>query len=85
MEENTLKFSLWLESKMIRDAVIGAISPNADDDERQDILAKKTTFFGSEVRKNIKNLGIVKNSGSEVLKSIDDGIKIGELIKMLEG
>ncbi len=79
-----MKFSIWLENKNIQDSIVGTISPEADVDEQEDILNKKTTFYGSEIRKKLKNLGIVKNSNIEILRSIDDGIKISDLIDRLK-
>ena len=73
----------------MEDAVIGVISPNADADEREDILSKKTTFFGSEVRTKIKNLGVVKSTNDdmgrygEIVNAIDDGVTVGELVRMI--
>lgn len=84
-----MKFNIWLENRKVEDAVVGAISPNADPNEREDILSKKTTFFGSEVRTKIKNLGVVKATNDdrgrygEIVKAIDDGVTVGELIRMI--
>lgn len=79
-----MKFKIWLENKKISDAIIGAISPEADDDEKSDILSKKTTYFSSEIRGRIKDLGILKNMEpekyGEIVSEIDDGITISQLI-----
>ena len=80
---------MWLEIRNVKDSILGAISPDADDEEKSDIMGKKTTFFGSEIRRKIKDLGVVKSMAGEggygqITKSIDDGITVGELIKRLE-
>ena len=80
-----MRFNTWLENRNAYDAIIGAISPEADADERADIMSKKTTFFSSDIRKKIKNLGILRNMGPEeygqLVSEIDDGIVISRLIK----
>jgi hypothetical protein len=80
-----MTFSLWIENKSTRDAILGAISSEADNDERRDILSKKTTYFSSEIRKRIKDLGILKSMGpkkySQLVSEIDNGITVSQLIK----
>lgn len=79
-----MKFSIWIENRSIRDSIIGTISAEADIDEQEDILNKKTTFYSSDIRKKLKNLGIVKSSNIEISRSIDKGIKINDLIDKLK-
>lgn len=82
-----MRFNTWLENRNAYDAIIGAISPEADADERSDIMSKKTTFFSSDIRRKIKNLGILRSMGPEeygqLVSEIDDGIVISRLIKRI--
>lgn len=83
-----MRFNIWLENRNAHDAIIGAISPEADADERADIMSKKTTFFSSDIRNKIKNLGIIKNMDpkkyGQLVSEIDDGITISQLIKRVK-
>jgi hypothetical protein len=78
-----LKFSTWIENRAA-DAVMGAIG--ADADEKDKVMGRKTTYFGSDIRSRLKGLGVVKNSGdyANIAKGIDDGITVGELIRRLK-
>lgn len=82
-----MKFGLWLENREVSDAILGAISPAADDAERDDILAKSTTYFGSSVRRRLKGLGVVRDAKNygDIVRGIDDGMKVSELIKRVAG
>lgn len=84
-----MKFSLWLENKAAKDAIMGAL--DADPEEEADLMDRKTTYFGPEVRSRLKNLGVVKNINDDmgrygdIVRSIDDGVTIAELIKKVSG
>ena len=77
-----MKFSLWIESRAVRDAIMGVL--DASPDEEADLMDRKTTYFGPEIRKGLKELGVVKNGRgryADIVQSIDDGITIAELIR----
>ena len=80
-----LKFSLWLERRGVRDAIMGALG--VEPEEESETLGRKTTYFGSEIRNRLKELGIVKGVGEkygDVMKGIENGITIAELIRKVE-
>lgn len=80
-----LKFSLWLERRGVRDAIMGVLG--VEPAEESDTLGRKTTYFGSEIRNRLKELGVVKGMGEkygDVIKDIEKGITIAELIRKLE-
>lgn len=76
-----MNFSLWVERRNVEDAILGALG--AEPEERATALSRKTTYFGSEIRSKLKGLGVVKNAEDygDLVRSIDDGITVGELIK----
>lgn len=80
-----MKFSLWLERRGARDAVLGVLG--ADPEDRDKVMGRKTTYFGSEIRAKIKGLGAVKNAPDygDIVKGIDDGITVGELVRRIGG
>jgi predicted kinase len=81
-------FRTWLEHSAVRDAVLGAASGGDDlgDEGESHLLSRKTTDFSSEIRSRIKSLGalksIRKNARTAVIRAIDDGIKLSDLIGM---
>lgn len=83
-----MKFRLWIERRIVRDAIMGVLG--ASTDEEADFSSRKTTYFGSDIRKRLKGLGVVKSTNNdrgsygEIVRAIDDGITIGELIKRVE-
>lgn len=81
-------FRAWIESSAAGDAIMGVVSGGSEvsDAERSHLLSRKTTDFSSDIRDRLKNLGVVKSVfGKErrisVLRSIDDGVTIYDLIK----
>lgn len=82
-------FRIWFESRSVRDAVIGVVSGGGvvGDEEERHLLSRRTTDFSSSIRSRIKGLGIVaslpKSSIPAVRKAIDDGVAVGDLIKMI--
>jgi hypothetical protein len=84
-----LKFSLWMERKGASEAILGALG--VEPEERSGALGRKTTYFGSEVRSKLKNLGVVKGTNDDqgsygdIVRSIDDGITVRDLIKRVSG
>lgn len=82
-----MKFSLWMENRRVKDAIMGVLG--ADPEEEDDVMDRKTTYFSSEIRDGLKGLGVVKAANddrgrySSIVRKIDDGITIAELIKMV--
>lgn len=77
-----LKFSLWLERRGVRDAIMGVLGVQPE--EESETLGRKTTYFGSEIRKKLKQLGVVKSVGErygDVIRDIENGVTIAELIR----
>jgi len=83
-------FRSWMESSLVKDAIVGIVSGGADltDEEMSHLLDRKTTDFSSEIRNRLKSLGVVKSVfktslKAKITKSIDDGVSIGELVNMV--
>lgn len=84
-------FSLWIEQKEAQDAILGVVGSGAElsPQEKNHLLARSTKDFGSEIIKKIKGLGVVKNTNDnkgrygDMVRLIDNGIKISDLIKMV--
>jgi hypothetical protein len=71
-----------MESRVVKDAIMGVLG--VDPEEEADIMDRKTTYFSSDIRTQIKELGLVKSIGEkygDIVKNIDDGIAIADLIK----
>lgn len=84
-------FRSWLEASAAGDAIVGVVSggSEASGSERSHLISRKTSDFSSDIRSSLKNLGVVKSvSGRgrrmEVLRAIEDGVTIIDLIKMVE-
>lgn len=79
-------FSLWLE-QYEEDAILGIVgdSENLSQQEKDHLLYRNTKEFSSEIKRKIKNLGVVKSSEdySNIVSRIDDGIIIKDLVKMI--
>lgn len=84
-----MKFSLWLEKREVADAIMGVLG--VEPGKEPDFMDKKTTYFGSEIRNRLKGLGVVKKTNDnrgkygEIVKNIDDGITISDLVKKVGG
>jgi predicted kinase len=84
-------FKFWMEASAASDAIIGVVSggSNVTGAERSHLLSRRTSDFSSEIRSSLKNLGVVKSVVGrgrriEVARSIDSGVSILDLIKMVE-
>lgn len=85
-------FRDWLESTSVEDAVLGVAAGGAPlgEKEKSHLMSRKTTDFSSEIRRSIKNLGVVKSVAGRGLKArifraVDEGIAIYDLIRMISG
>ena len=90
------KFTVWLEMMdSVERAILGVIagdSPITNDSEKHHLLQRRTTEFGHVLLNNLRNLGIIKNIAnadlqrySDIIKAIDKGISIEELVQMVRG
>ena len=83
-----MKFKLWLENRIVRDAVLGVLGVAPG--EEAGVMDKKTTYFSPEIRDQLKSLGVVKSTNDdmglygEIVAAIDDGISIEDLIRKIE-
>lgn len=84
-------FRIWMEASAVSDAIVGVVSGGAEVSgaERSHLLSRNTSDFSSQIRDSLKNLGVVKSMvGSQrriqVARSIDSGVSIMDLIKMVE-
>lgn len=93
-----MKYKLWLELRQtyeeLKDVIIGVLPDElkGNEGDEEQLLQTKTNEFGSEIINNIKNLGVIsdiKNNNPEqwsnLVKSIDSGISIKDLISQLSG
>jgi hypothetical protein len=87
-----MRFSVWMEGREIYDAILGVVGSGAElsPDERSHLLSRNTKDFGPEIIKRLKNLGVVKKTNDgmgkygTIVRKIDDGMTIHELIKEIE-
>ena len=72
----------------MRDAILGAVSggDTLGDEEKDHLLARKTTDFSSTIRSRIKELGVLKSlrksAVPSVMRAIDDGVTLSDLARM---
>jgi len=82
-------FKQWMEGSEAKDAVLGVVSGGdaLEPSGESHLMSRKTSEFSGEIRSRIKSLGVVKSLPGkyriEVSRSIDDGIKISDLIKTI--
>lgn len=84
-------FSMWLESKEISNAILGVVGGGGQlsQQEKDHLMSRGTKDFGPEIIRKLKNLGVVKRTSDAkgtygfVVNSIDDGVKISDLIKIV--
>lgn len=84
-------FKVWIEASAASDAILGVVSGGSrvNDAERDHLLARRTSDFSSEIRNNLKNLGVIKSVVGRArrinaIRSIDSGVTISDLIRMVE-
>lgn len=83
-------FKTWLEGSLVSDAVVGIVagSDRTSDEERSHLMSRSTSDFSSSIRSRLKSLGIVNSMPKSLIlkirRSIDDGIEVGELIRILK-
>jgi hypothetical protein len=84
---------MWIESREgVKEAILGVVSDGAElsTQEKTHLLNRSTKDFSGEIRRKIKELGVVKstkdNFGSygKISDSIEKGIKIADLIKAVQ-
>lgn len=84
-------FRTWLEASIAKDAVLGVVSGGreiSDGEEKDHLMSRNTRDFSSEIRRKLKQLGVVKSIGdmetkASLMRSIDDGIVVADLIKKI--
>jgi hypothetical protein len=93
------KFSTWLEERVddaIEQAVLGTVAgsaaPGMDDEEKEHYKLRSTREFSDDILNRLRNLGVIKNVGdddpnlyNDIIQSIRNGIRIGELIDKIRG
>jgi hypothetical protein len=82
-----MNFSLWLEQDE-KDAILGVIGAGQvlSPQEKEHFLNRNIEEFSSEIKRKIKNLGIIKSSKKylDIISAIDNGIRIKDLINMMQ-
>ena len=81
-----------MEGKEVSDAILGVVGAGAElsPEERNHLLGRSTKDFGPEIIKRLKNLGVVKNTNDgmgrygSIVRKIDDGISISDLVKEVQ-
>jgi predicted kinase len=82
-------FRQWLERFEARDAVLGVVSggEELEPSGESHLMSRNTSEFSGKIRGGLKSLGIVKSLPKKeriaVARSIDDGIRIFDLIKKM--
>lgn len=75
---------------MASDAIIGIVSGSdiTSDEERSHLMSRSTSDFSSSIRSRLNSLGVVKSMPKSLIpkvqRLIDDGIKVGDLIRIIK-
>lgn len=90
-----MHFRTWLENiGEVEDAILGVVGGDftISDSEKNHLLNRRITDFNNNIMDQLRNLGIIKSIGeqdlqrySDIIRSIDNGITVKELIDKIVG